>query len=136
GNENSAGQRARPERASGNENSTGQRARPERASGNENSTGQRVRPERGPGCEDRTGVWGVRARTPVGGDVTACSATSANATPLVHPNPSCVGYSPPPARRRKSTTSYFSVILPVALYVRRLSASQRSRARAARSPRP
>ncbi len=41
-------------------------------------------------------------------------AASASATPLVHPNPSCVGYSPPPAWRRRSTTSYFSVILPVA----------------------
>jgi small-conductance mechanosensitive channel len=39
---------------------------------------------------------------------------SASATPFVHPNPSCVGYSPPPARRCTSTTSYFSVILPVA----------------------
>ncbi len=44
----------------------------------------------------------------------AVAAVGSGATPFVHPNPSCVGYSPPPARRRKSTTSYFSVILPVA----------------------
>src|SRR5258706_8512379 len=63
-------------------------------------------------------------------------AASASATPFVHPNPSCVGYSPPPARRCGSTTSYFSVILPVARYVRRFRASQRSRAASARSARP
>ena len=34
----------------------------------------------------------------------------ASATPFVQPNPSCVGYSPPPARFIRSTTSYFSVI--------------------------
>src|SRR5207244_10951237 len=48
------------------------------------------------------------------GGRTPSSAASASATPLVHPNPSCVGYSPPPARRRTSTTSYFSVIFLVA----------------------
>ena len=38
----------------------------------------------------------------------------ASATPFVHPKPSCVGYSPPPAGRLRSSTSYFSVILPTA----------------------
>lgn len=41
---------------------------------------------------------------------THSSAASARATPFDQPNPSCVGYSPPPAGRLRSTTSYFSVI--------------------------
>src|SRR2546425_7727879 len=92
--------------------------------------------ERGTGGEDsgakggsrdkaRTGIGVVKVLR-VGGEVTAparrsgCQSggirpfSSASATPFVHPNPSCVGYSPPPARRCTSTTSYFSVILPVA----------------------
>ena len=52
----------------------------------------------------RTGAGALRARS--------CAAMAC-ATPFVHPNPSCVGYSPPPARLFRSATSYFSVILPV-----------------------
>src|SRR5207247_10031676 len=63
-------------------------------------------------------------------------AMSASATPWDHPNPSCVGYSPPPARASRSTTSYFSTILPVASYVRRFRASQCSRAASDRSAPP
>src|SRR5262252_4122971 len=65
-----------------------------------------------------------------------CSALNANATPFVQPKPSCRAYSPPPARRLRSTTSYFSTIRPVARYVRRLSASHRSRALLARATPP
>ncbi len=42
-------------------------------------------------------------------------------TPLVQPNPSCAGYSPPPARSEVSSTLYFSIILPVAAYTFSLS---------------
>src|SRR5581483_12089099 len=43
-----------------------------------------------------------------------CPVDSDSATPLVQPKPSWVGYSPPPAGLVRSSTSYFSVILPVA----------------------
>ena len=74
------------------------------------------------------GVTGVRCA--------ASCAAIARATPLVQPNPSCAGYSPPPARFVRSMTSYFSVIFPVTRYVRRLSASHLVRASIAMSSRP
>ena len=72
------------------------------------------------------GARGVRrgralaAASPAGdGDGVGAGRTSRScalrrsATPLLQPKPSCVGYSTPPAGRVMSTTSYFSVILPV-----------------------
>ena len=44
-------------------------------------------------------------------------------TPLVQPNRSCTGYSPPPGSSR--STLYFSNIMPVLAYTRRTVATQR-----------
>src|SRR5256886_17431041 len=91
--------------------------------------------ERGTGGEDsgakggsrdkaRTGIGGVKVPR-VCGEVTApalrsgCQSggirpfSSASATPFVHPNPSCVGYSPPPAPRCPPTTPYVSDNVPL-----------------------
>src|ERR1700730_1472323 len=51
---------------------------------------------------------------------------SFNNTPFVHPNPSCPGYSPPPAGLVRSFTSYFSINLPVCLNTLTFKLTQRS----------
>src|SRR6185437_8854887 len=81
----------------------------------------------------REGHGAARARALVDGEENVAHefglrsgyrAISARVTPLVQPNPSCSGYSPPPPGRFCST-SYFSTSLPVWSKTRSTVTSQR-----------
>src|SRR2546430_1387222 len=62
------------------------------------------------------------------------NAISLRITPLVQPNPSCSGYSPPPPLRPALITSYFSTSLPVSPYTRLTLTIQRQAMVSARRP--